>query len=61
MLQKLVPQLFNMKALSGAAMYRFSEVRVHGGLKDQDRIFTNLYRDSDPYIVGATKRVPKLN
>jgi hypothetical protein len=26
-------------------------------LKDQDRIFTNLYRDSDPGIKGALKRV----
>lgn len=29
----------------------------HGGLKDQDRIFTNVYRDGDPYIQGALKRV----
>jgi NADH dehydrogenase (ubiquinone) flavoprotein 1 len=27
--------------------------RVYGGLKDQDRIFTNLYRDGDPGITGA--------
>lgn len=27
-----------------------------GGLKDQDRIFTNLYRDGDPFIEGALKR-----
>jgi hypothetical protein len=31
--------------------------KVHGGLKDQDRIFTNLYRDGDPFIEGAMKRV----
>jgi hypothetical protein len=31
--------------------------RVHGGLKDQDRIFTNVYCDSDPFIEGALKRV----
>jgi NADH dehydrogenase (ubiquinone) flavoprotein 1 len=31
--------------------------RVYGGLKDQDRIFTNLYKDEDPFIEGALKRV----
>ena len=31
-----------------------------GGLKDQDRIFTNLYRDGDPFIEGAMKRVRLL-
>ncbi len=31
--------------------------RTHGGLKDQDRIFTNVYRDGDPFIEGAMKRV----
>jgi hypothetical protein len=33
--------------------------RSHGGLKDQDRIFTNVYRDGDPFIEGAIKRVIK--
>lgn len=31
--------------------------RSYGGLKDSDRIFTNVYRDGDPYIEGALKRV----
>ena len=31
--------------------------KKHGGLKDSDRIFTNLYRDGDPFIEGALKRV----
>ena len=31
--------------------------RVYGGLKDQDRIFTNLYKDGDPFVEGALKRV----
>jgi hypothetical protein len=31
--------------------------KVHGGLKDQDRIFTNLYKDGDPFVDGALKRV----
>ena len=30
--------------------------KIYGGLKDQDRIFTNLYKDGDPYIEGAIKR-----
>ena len=29
---------------------RKSFCKVYGGLKDQDRIFTNLYKDGDPYI-----------
>lgn len=37
---------------------RFSQVtkKVHGNLSDQDRIFTNLYNDGDPYMSGALKR-----
>lgn len=30
---------------------------TYGGLKDADRIFTNVYKDADPYINGALKRV----
>ncbi len=30
--------------------------RVHGNLKDQDRIFTNVYRDGDPFVKGAIQR-----
>ncbi len=30
--------------------------RTHGGLTDQDRIFTNLYGKHDPFIKGAMKR-----
>lgn len=36
---------------------QFSTKRQYGGLKDQDRIFTNLYKDGDPFIDGALKRV----
>jgi NADH dehydrogenase (ubiquinone) flavoprotein 1 len=42
--------LMNMSRMS------FSERTTFGGLKDQDRIFTNLYRDGDPFIGGALKR-----
>jgi NADH dehydrogenase (ubiquinone) flavoprotein 1 len=29
----------------------------YGNLKDTDRIFTNVYKDGDPFINGALKRV----
>merc|ERR1719502_2303750 len=32
------------------------ESKTYGGLKDQDRIFTNLYGKEDPYLAGALKR-----
>ena len=28
-----------------------------GGLQDKDRIFTNLYNDTSPYLQDALKRV----
>ena len=45
------------KLLKGNFFYKFSEKKTHGNLKDSDRIFTNIYCDSDPYISGALKRV----
>lgn len=30
--------------------------RSYGGLTDQDRIFTNLYKDEEPWIEAAMKR-----
>jgi hypothetical protein len=30
---------------------------LYGNLKDSDRVFTNVYKDGDPYINGALKRV----
>merc|ERR1719149_451042 len=30
--------------------------RSHGGLSDEDRIFTNLYGQHDPFLKGALKR-----
>jgi NADH dehydrogenase (ubiquinone) flavoprotein 1 len=30
--------------------------RSYGNLSDQDRIFTNVYKDMDPFIDGAMKR-----
>lgn len=32
-------------------------IRTYGGLKDEDRIFTNLYLDGSPFLDGALKRV----
>jgi hypothetical protein len=32
-------------------------IRTYGGLKDEDRIFTNLYLDGSPLLDGALKRV----
>lgn len=29
----------------------------YGGLRDQDRIFTNVYGDQDPFLKGAVLRV----
>lgn len=40
---------------------QFSTKRTYGGLKDQDRIFTNLYKDGDPFIEGALKRVWQIS
>lgn len=34
-----------------------STTKTYGGLKDSDRIFTNVYKDTDPYIKGALRRV----
>lgn len=31
--------------------------KTYGKLKDADRIFTNVYKDTSPYIAGALRRV----
>ena len=35
--------------------------KTYGNLKDSDRIFTNVYKDTDPYISGALRRVFHLS
>ncbi|KAL4510072.1 hypothetical protein ABPG72_010265 [Tetrahymena utriculariae] len=45
-------KFLNSKNLSMVISYN----RSYGNLKDQDRIFTNLYRDNDPFVQGALKR-----
>jgi NADH dehydrogenase (ubiquinone) flavoprotein 1 len=42
-----------MLGVMGVQPMRF---RSYGNLKDQDRIFTNLYDDNDRWIEGAMKR-----
>lgn len=41
------------QAIKSSVFGRF----LYGNLKDSDRIFTNVYKDGDPYINGALKRV----
>jgi len=45
-------------ALAGRTNFSTDAVveRVHGGLSDEDRIFTNLYGKLDPFLKGAEKR-----
>ncbi len=72
MLSKFISRInfHNKKNLVGGSsnlfqkqIRNFSDVNIqatkrsHGNLKDQDRIFTNVYRDGDPFIEGALKRV----
>ena len=45
----------NIKA-SRALFTQTSAMRFHGNLSDQDRIFTNVYKDTDPFVEGALKR-----
>lgn len=53
--------IIKQKLLSKLLRSSFSaETKVYGGLKDQDRIFTNLYGDNDAYIAGALKRVKEI-
>lgn len=37
-------------------MLASQQTRAYGNLSDQDRIFTNLYKDEDPFVKGALKR-----
>ena len=48
-----VSALMSKSALMGTQTVRH---RSYGNLSDQDRIFTNLYKDGDPFIKGAEKR-----
>lgn len=53
MLKRAICGVNKAMPFSQMAQKRF---KTHGGLKDQDRIFTNVYCDEDPFIKGAMKR-----
>lgn len=53
MLKRAIVGVNKAMPFSQMAPKRF---KTHGGLKDQDRIFTNVYCDEDPFIKGALKR-----
>ena len=61
-MKKKVVSFLNNKLITQFSLLKrnFSQVTetktTHGNLKDSDRIFTNLYRDGDPFIEGAMKR-----
>jgi hypothetical protein len=44
------------RQVASDALRAFSTERTYGNLKDQDRIFTNLYGKHDPFLAGAMKR-----
>lgn len=48
------------KKMITRVLRRFATTKTYGNLKDSDRIFTNVYKDSDPYIQGALRRVHAL-
>ena len=50
-----------MPRLGGFSTEVTAEKTSYGNLKDQDRIFTNLYGDQDPFLKGAIKRVRLSN
>lgn len=43
-------------SVRGFATVTDTPVRHYGGLKDQDRIFTNVFCKGDPYLKGAMAR-----
>mmetsp|Transcript_22579 Transcript_22579/g.37258 ORF Transcript_22579/g.37258 Transcript_22579/m.37258 type:complete len:472 (+) Transcript_22579:77-1492(+) len=53
------PRVQSVRALAAAATpaaQPAAPTKTYGGLKDQDRIFTNIYGFNDPFIQGAVKR-----
>jgi hypothetical protein len=58
MLRKYITNLYKFpKKLFSTTLQTGGVKKTFGGLKDHDRIYTNLYRDGDPFIEGALKRV----
>ena len=50
LINRITPSLSHIQQSS------FSEKTSYGGLKDEDRIFTNLYQDESPWLEAAQKR-----
>ena len=48
--------VLNKRASTNLMAAQNVRFRSYGGLTDQDRIFTNLYMDQDPFLAGAMKR-----
>ena len=46
-----------LSRILGRFAFATTSNKTYGSLKDSDRIFTNVYKDSDPYISGALRRV----
>lgn len=59
MIARGLTTLFRTAGVKGQARNlgkAFSE-RTHGNLADSDRIFTNLYNDTSPWVDDAMRRV----
>jgi hypothetical protein len=46
-----------LSVVGSLGLRQFANKASYGGLSDQDRIYTNLYKDGDPFIKGALQRV----
>lgn len=57
MFQYLSKSYLKTTKLALKNIFKPFQTNSYGNLKDQDRIFSNLYNDNDPYINGALKRV----
>ena len=55
MVQSYISLLLAVQNMVFASMMP-KRFRSYGNLQDQDRIFTNVYKDNDPFIDGALKR-----
>ena len=51
-----VSKSFARQVMRTPMMMSSVPMRMYGNLSDQDRIFTNLYKDGSPWLDGAIKR-----
>jgi hypothetical protein len=56
MLKNGFSSTFRRQMLGTPMMISSVPMRMYGNLSDQDRIFTNLYKDTEPWLDGAIKR-----